>query len=60
MRAMIKKQDAQRSELSSSHVEQRMVTEKCCFSHSETVEWSTGFMPRELAGAQGKQIHKTA
>lgn len=57
---MIKKQDAQRSELSSSHVEQRRVTEKRCFSHSETVEWSTGFMPRELAGAQGKQIHKTA
>lgn len=49
----------QRSSVS-SRVEEGEFNEKCCFSHPETVKWSAGFIWRELAGAQGEQIHKTA
>ena len=49
----------QRSNVS-SRVEAGEFTGKCCFSHPETAKWSTGFIWRELAGAEGEQIHKTA
>lgn len=49
----------QRSKVS-SRVEEGEFTGKCCFSHPETVKWSTGFICRQLAGAEMEQIHKTA
>lgn len=43
----------QRSKVS-SRVEEGEFTGKCCFSHPETVKWSTGFIWRELAGADSQ------
>lgn len=41
----------------SDRVEEGAFTGKCCCSHPETVQW---FIWRELKGAEGEQIHKTA
>lgn len=47
----------QRSKVS-NRVEEGEFTGKLCFSHPETVKWSTGFIWRELAGAEGEQFTK--
>lgn len=39
-------------------VEEGEFTGKCCFSHPETVKWSTGFIWRELAGQRGRRFTK--
>jgi len=41
----------------SDRVEEGAFTGKCCCSHPETVQL---FIWRELKGAEGEQIHKTA
>ena len=47
----------QRSKVS-SRVEEGEFAGKCCFSHPETVKWSTGFIWRELAGPEGSRFTK--
>lgn len=57
---MLKKQEFQWRSMVSSRVEEGEFTGKCCFSHPETVKWSTSFIWRELSGAEGEQTQKTA